>query len=158
MFALRTSLVPESLAAPARAVLAGIDLNLALYDAVSMDVHIARSLGPQRTPRVLTLVFAVIALTLAIVGIYGVLTSSVTQRVAEIGVRVALGAGVADVVRMIVAEGGRLVAIGAVVGSAAAVGLGRLLASRVQEVRPFEPAVRIRGFQGCPDSRPNETI
>ena len=64
----------------------------------------------------LTLVFAATAFTLAVIGIYGVLTWAVAQRVAEIGVRVALGARTTDVVRMVLTQGGRLIALGLVIG------------------------------------------
>jgi ABC-type antimicrobial peptide transport system permease subunit len=90
---------------------------------------------------VLTLVFAAVAFTLAVIGIYGVLTWAVTQRVGEIGVRLALGAKSKDIVRMILMQGGRLLAIGLAVGLAGAIGLGRLLAAQIQAVPALDPAV-----------------
>jgi putative ABC transport system permease protein len=89
----------------------------------------------------LTLVFAATAFTLAVIGIYGVLTWAVAQRVAEIGVRVALGARTTDVVRMVLTQGGRLIALGLVIGAAIAVVLGRVLASQIQTVSALDPAV-----------------
>jgi putative ABC transport system permease protein len=90
---------------------------------------------------VLTLVFAAVAFTLAVVGIYGVLTWAVTQRFGEIGVRLALGARGTDIVRLILGQGGRLTAIGLVAGIGAAVVLGRYMASQIHEVSPLDPLV-----------------
>jgi putative ABC transport system permease protein len=90
---------------------------------------------------VLTIAFAAIALTLAVVGIYGVLSWSVTQRFGEIGVRMALGARGADIVRMIIKQGGRLIVIGLALGFAAALALGRVMTSQIYEVSAYDPAV-----------------
>ena len=108
-----------------------------------MDARIASSLGPQRTPMVLTLVFAGVAVMLAVIGIYGVLNWAVTQRVSEIGLRVALGAQVRDIVRMVLAQGGRLVAIGGALGVVGAIGLGAVLSSQIGPAtsKPFTQAI-----------------
>ena len=90
---------------------------------------------------VLTLVFAGIAFTLAVIGIYGVLSWAVTQRVGEIGVRMALGARSLDIVRMILKQGARMTAIGLAIGIVAAIALGRVLASQIERVGAFDPAV-----------------
>ncbi len=78
---------------------------------------------------------------LAVIGIYGVLNWAVTQRVSEIGVRVALGAQVRDIVWMVLAQGSRLVAIGAALGVAGAVGLGAVLSSQIRNVSAVDPTV-----------------
>ena len=106
-FALRTVLPPEQLASAVSAAIAALDPDIALYDSQTMDDRVSISLGPQRTPMVLTLVFAGIAFALAVIGIYGVLAWSVSQRVGEIGVRMALGARAADIGRMILQPGRR---------------------------------------------------
>ena len=90
---------------------------------------------------VLTLVFAAVAFVLAVIGLYGVLAWAVSQRVGEIGVRMALGARAADIGRMILQQGGRLVAIGLVVGVAGSLALGRVLASQLDRVGAFDPVV-----------------
>jgi putative ABC transport system permease protein len=90
---------------------------------------------------VLTVVFAAIAFALAVIGIYGVLAWGVAQRIGEIGVRMALGARAEDIGRLILGQGGRLVAIGLVVGIVGAVALGRVLASQLDRVAAFDPVV-----------------
>jgi predicted permease len=141
VFTLRAAVRPEQIGNAARVVIGRIDSEVALYDAMPMDVRIQRSLGPQRTPMVLTLVFAAIAFALAVVGLYGVLASTVTQRVAEIGVRLALGAPVTRVLRMILAEGARLVAVGLVLGTGGAILAGRLLSARIEYVSGLDAPV-----------------
>lgn len=124
---LRTSLPPERMTRAAAAAIHRIDPGLAVFDVRSMQARVAQALGPQRTPMVLTLLFAAVAFSLAVVGIYAVLNWTVTQRVGEIGVRIALGADDRRVVGTVIRQGGRLIAIGLVFGLAAALGLGRLL-------------------------------
>jgi len=140
-FILRTTLPPEQLTRLANAAIAGLDPELALFDVLPMDVRVLRSMGPQRTPMVLTLVFAGVAFTLAVLGIYGVLTWAVTQRIGEIGVRMALGAQARDVVRMVLKQGGRLIAVGLVFGVAGAMALGRVLASQIPNVKALDSGV-----------------
>lgn len=140
-FTLRTTLNPADLTRAAANVIAGIDPDLALFDVMSMDARVNRSLGPQRTPMTLTLAFAAIAFTLAVIGVYGVLTWTVTQRSGEMGVRMALGAHGADVVRLVLAQGGRLLAAGMLLGCIGAMALGRLLAANIPAVTAADPAV-----------------
>jgi predicted permease len=141
VFTLRTTLPPEQLMRPAEAVFEGLDAEVTLFDEQTMRTRLLRSLGPQRTPMVLTIVFAAVAFTLAVIGIYGVLTWAVTQRVGEIGVRMALGARAGDIVRMVLKEGGRLIALGLAFGIAGAIALGRAVASQIQNVSAVDPGV-----------------
>jgi predicted lysophospholipase L1 biosynthesis ABC-type transport system permease subunit len=136
--ALRTVLPPADLAGAVTAAIAAIDSDVALYDARTMDQRVERSLGAQRAPMVLTLVFAGVAFVLAVVGIYGVLSWAVTQRVGEIGVRMALGANASDIGRMILTQGGRLIAVGLAAGIAGALALGRVLAAQLPAVESFD--------------------
>jgi predicted permease len=140
-FTLRTTLAPDQLTRAASAAVLRIDPDAPLSNPAPMDTRVQQSLGPQRAAMALTLLFAATAFTLAVVGIYGVLTWAVAQRVAEIGVRVALGARTTDVVRMVLTQGGRLIALGLLIGSAVAVGLGRVLATQIQSVSVLDPAV-----------------
>jgi predicted permease len=140
-YTLRTTLPPEQLTRVASAAVARLDPELAVAEPMPMDVRLLRSMGPQRTPMVLTLVFAGIAFTLAVIGIYGVLSWAVSQRVGEIGVRMALGARSLDIVRMILKQGARTTALGLALGVVAAIALGRVLESQIERVGAFDPAV-----------------
>jgi len=101
---------------------------------------ISESIGDQRLYTVLLAVFAGIGLSLALLGVYGVISYSVTRRIQEIGVRVALGAGPAHVLRMVIRQGLVLVATGAVIGLSAALAMTRLIAGELYGVKPNDPA------------------
>jgi predicted permease len=141
VFALRTVVPPSQLAGAVSAAIAAIDPEVALSDARTLDDRVEGSLGPQRAPMVLTLVFAAVAFVLAVIGIYGVLAWGVSQRVSEIGVRMALGARAADIGRMILRQGGKLIAIGLGLGVAGALGIGQVLASQLERVGSFDAAI-----------------
>jgi predicted permease len=138
---LRTTLPLDRLTGAARAAIAALDPELALADAQPYEAIVQRALGPERTPMALTLVFAAVAFALAVIGVYGVLTWAATQRFAEFGVRLALGAQGHDIVRMVLGQGGRLIALGCALGVGGAAVLGRLLASQLQVVSALDPAV-----------------
>lgn len=140
-FVLKTAVPPEQLTGQMADTISRIDPGLPLYDIKPLAVRVEDSLGPQRTPMVLTMVFAGVAITLAVIGIYGVLTWAVTQRFGEIGVRMALGARSADIVGMVVKQGGRLTLIGLMVGLAGAFALARMMASQLYGVSAFDPQV-----------------
>jgi predicted permease len=139
--ALRTVVPPSQLAGAVSAAVAAVDPEIAVSDARALDERVEGSLGPQRTPMVLTLVFAAVAFALAVIGIYGVLAWAVAQRVNEIGVRMALGARAADIGGMILRQGGKLILIGLAIGVAGAVALGRVLESQLDRVGSFDAAV-----------------
>ena len=141
VLALRTVVPPSQLAGAVSAAITAIDPDVALSDARTLDDRVEGSLGPQRAPMVLTLVFAGVAFVLAVIGIYGVLAWGVSQRVNEIGVRMALGARAVDIGQMILRQGGKLIAIGLVLGVAGALGLGQVLASQLERVGSFDAAV-----------------
>jgi predicted permease len=134
MFVVRSALPVQSVTAAVQAAIARVDGGVALQNIASMDKRVQNALGPQRTPMVLTLVFAAIAVSLAVIGVYGVLSWAVTRRVAEIGVRKALGAQTADVLRMVMKEGARMIGAGLVFGLAGSLALGRVLAALIPEV------------------------
>jgi predicted permease len=138
---LRAVVPPEQLARAVSAATSALDPEVAWYDMRTMDERVSESLGPQRTPMVLTLMFAGVAFVLAVIGIYGVLAWAVAQRVNEIGVRMALGARSTDIGRMVLGQGGRLIAVGLAVGVAGAIALGRVLASQLDRVGSFDLTV-----------------
>lgn len=112
----------------------------------TLQKTILESVGDQRMHTVLLAVFAAIGLTLALLGVYGVVSYSVTRRTQEIGVRVALGAAPSDVLRMIMRQGLALIAIGAVIGLAAALAMTRFIAGELYGVKPNDPATLLVAF------------
>jgi len=131
---------PEALSAALRRAVQSIDPDQPIYNIRSMDSLLATTLAPRRVSLLLLATFAVTALLLAGVGIYGVLAYSVTRRTHEIGIRMALGARRADVLVMVLRQGLRLVLAGAALGVAAAFGLTRLMSSLLFGVSPTDPA------------------
>jgi putative ABC transport system permease protein len=156
-FGVRTAGDPESLIPEIRSVIRGIDSELPLDAVGTVDALVETSLSQRRFAMLLMAVFAGLALILAVIGIYGVLAYSVTQATQEIGIRVALGAKHADVLRLVFAYGGSLVAAGIVIGFGIALAAGRLLASQLFEVRATDPAtfaavataLALTGFAAC---------
>ena len=112
-----------------RGVIAEIDLAQPIFDLQTVEQLVAKSLGQRRFTLTLMVLFGGVALILAVVGIYGVMAYTVAQRTQEIGIRIALGARPADVLRMLLRDGMRLVAIGLIAGTAVALALTRVAAS-----------------------------
>ena len=127
--ALRTTVDPTSVVAPVRAVVRDADRSIALYNIATMDDLVSRQTSQSRFMMWLMGVFAAIALALSVIGIYGVMSYLVTQRTREIGIRLALGAGGQDILRLVVGNGARLIGAGIAIGVVAAVALQRLVAS-----------------------------
>jgi len=136
---LRTAREPLALVAPVKATVHAMDPAQPVYDIATMDQRLSESMAPQRFNALLVGAFALAALTLAGVGIYGVLAFSVARRTPEIGVRMALGARRAEVLTLVVGEGLRLCGLGVGLGLAASVPLTRLLRSVLFGVGPSDP-------------------
>ncbi|MCL4178176.1 MAG: ABC transporter permease [Verrucomicrobia bacterium] len=137
---LRTESDPLSLLAAVREQVRDLDPNQPLHDCKSLEQCMAESAMAQRVTCWLLGVFSGIALALAAVGIYGLISYSVAQRTHEIGVRMALGAERSQVTRLVVGGSLKLVLIGVAVGLAAAGGLTGFLTSLLYGVRPIDPA------------------
>jgi predicted permease len=135
----RTAGEPMALAAPIRQVIREVDPNQPIRTVASLKTVLVESIARDRFFTLLFAIFGSLALTLAGVGIYGVLAYSVRQRTQEIGVRMALGARAIDVLRLVSGGGMKLVAIGAVIGTAAALMLSRVLASQLYGITPTDP-------------------
>jgi predicted permease len=135
----RTAGDPMALAAPIRQLIRDVDPNQPIRSTVSLKGVLAESIAQDRFFTLLFAVFGGLALVLAAVGIYGVLAYSVRQRTQEIGVRMALGARATDVLRMVAGAGMRLVGIGVVIGTIAALVLSRVLASQLYGITPTDP-------------------
>ena len=129
-----------NLVSPIREVVREADKDVALSNVMSMDDFVAQSLSQRRFNMLLLMAFAGLALVLAAVGLYSVLSYVVRRRTREIGVRVALGAQAYDIVRMVLLDGLRPTAIGLLIGVAGALLLGKLVASVIYGVRPSDPA------------------
>jgi predicted permease len=117
------------------------DPEMPVFDVKTMPSRLATSMVNRRAAMVLCVVFAGLALLLSAIGIYGVLAYTVTHRTREFGIRVALGAGVRDVVGMVVGHGAKLAAAGLAIGVAGAAALTRLMASFLYDVKPGDPTV-----------------
>jgi putative ABC transport system permease protein len=136
----RTDGDPDALGDPLRAAIWSVDPDQPVWKIRSMESLVARDLAPQRFTAVLSSSFAVLALLLAVVGVYGVMSYAVAQRTREIGIRMALGAGRGEVERMVLGRGLRIVVAATVLGLAAAYGAARLLASQLFGVPPTDLA------------------
>jgi putative ABC transport system permease protein len=134
----RTQNDPASLTTAVRDAIAEIDRAQPIYDMQTLDQLVAKSLGQRRFTLTLMVLFGVIALVLSAIGIYGVMAFAVTQRTQEIGIRMALGAGAKDVLKMVVGSGMFLAAIGVAVGLIGAFALTRLMASLLFGVSPTD--------------------
>jgi putative ABC transport system permease protein len=135
----RTTGEPMALAAPIRDVIREIDPNQPIRSTAPLTTVMAESIARDRFFTLLFAVFGTLALVLAAIGIYGVLAYSVRQRTQEIGVRMALGARAVDVLRIVAASGMRLVGLGIVIGTVAALILSRVLASQLYGITPTDP-------------------
>jgi putative ABC transport system permease protein len=136
---LRTEGDPASFVATVRREVNSVDPDLALARIRTMDQLMSQSLGQSRYRGVLLGIFAVIALTLAAVGIYGVIAYAVSRRTREIGIRMALGARKLDIFKMVVGHGMILSLIGVVIGLAASLMLTRYLSSLLYGVSSTDP-------------------
>jgi predicted permease len=139
VFEVRTAVDPRTVTPAVRSIVTQLDSNLPLLSMNTQSDEIDRSLFQERLIARLSSLFGGLALSLACVGLYGLLSYEVAQRTREIGVRMALGARPSDVLRFIVGQGMALSAAGAILGILGALGVTRYLASLLYGVRPFDP-------------------
>jgi len=135
----RSPLDQGSLLAAVRNELKALDPSLPVSNIRTMEEVVKQSLVTRRFVLLLFGLFAGLALVLATVGVYGVLTASVSQRTRELGVRIALGATARDLIKLVVGQGLKLVVIGIVAGVVAAVGLQTVIGKLLFGVRPTDP-------------------
>jgi len=140
-FTLRTETDPASMVKSAEQAMWRVDPNLPVLKAIPMDLLASQTLAVRRASSALISAFAVLALVLACIGIYGVMAYAVTQRQQEIGIRMALGAQRGNVLRMMMGLGIRLTALGVFIGLIGALALTRLMTSLLFEVNAVNPLI-----------------
>ncbi|HET9319351.1 MAG TPA: FtsX-like permease family protein, partial [Bryobacteraceae bacterium] len=137
----RTASDPASMIRAVKDQVYSVDKDQPMYKIRTMDQVVAESQSSPRFTLIVLAIFAAVALALAAVGIYGVISYAVTQRTREIGIRIALGAERGDVVRLVVGQGTTLAVTGVLVGLAAAFALTRLMSSLLFGVSATDPAI-----------------
>ena len=137
----RTPLSPQVMSNALARAIQSLDGNLALYEVITLQEQVDRSTSPQKAAVTLVGVLGGLALLLAAIGLYGVMSYAVSQRTRELGLRMALGARAADLLRLVMSQGLALTASGVLLGGAAALLLTRLLASYLYHVSPRDPLV-----------------
>jgi len=130
---------PEDLATPVRKIVADLDRDQPVTDVRTMDQILSQSLSGAKFATRLLGLFAAVAVLLAVMGIYGVLSYFVNQRTREIGIRVALGADPTNVLRLVTKLGLKLALLGVAIGAALALGLARVISNILFAVKPTDP-------------------
>jgi len=137
---LKTKAEPATLASAIQAAVASVDSAQPAADFKTMEEYVVGSLGPQRMAASLLEIFSALALFLAAIGLYGVISYSAAQRTQEIGIRMALGAQRRQVWGMVIRQGLRLASAGILAGAVAAAVLAQVLRSQLFEVSAFDPS------------------
>ncbi len=140
-YVLRTNRAPETFSGPVRNAVQALAPNQPLYQLQSLEAHLAGSIRQQQIMPNLLSVFGILALLLAVIGVYGVMSYSVAQRTQEIGIRRTLGAGRGAIIRMVVWHGMKVCGAGAIVGLVLALLVTRTLATFLVGVSPFDSGV-----------------
>jgi putative ABC transport system permease protein len=135
----RASVDPASLTGAVRGAISGLDKDLPVFRVKTMEQFVSESMAQRRFAMALVGIFASVAMAIACVGLYGVLSYSITQRLREIGIRMALGASGADVLLLVVGQGMLLALVGVALGSVAAFLLTRLMANLLFAVTASDP-------------------
>jgi putative ABC transport system permease protein len=137
--ALRAQHEPSTLATSARQAVAAIDPVLPVTSIATMETQLEESVAPERFSTMVLGAFALSALLLAAIGLYGKLAFTVAQRTREIGVRIALGARPADVIGMVIRQGMWIVFAGLMIGMVAAAGLASAMTGLLYRTKPLDP-------------------
>jgi len=135
----RTTEPLQSISAALLREVHALDANLALYETITLQEQVDRSTSPQLVAVTLVSILAGLALLLAAIGLYGVMSYAVAQSMRELGLRIALGAGSSDLLRLVISRGLRLTAGGVFLGAVAGLILTRLLGKLLYNVSPYDP-------------------
>jgi putative ABC transport system permease protein len=142
-FVIRTATNPMSLAREIRRIVTEVDPNQTVYNVRTMEQALSQMVAPQRFWMQLYGIFALLALILAAIGIYGVMSYSVNERTHEIGVRMAVGAQTGTVLKLVITQGLKLTFLGTAIGILGGFGLTRLISSYLFGVTPTDPLTYI---------------
>ena len=136
---IRTPLSPETMAAALTREVHALDANLALYEVITLQEQLDRSTSPQQVAVTLVGILGALALLLAVIGLYGVMSYAVSQSTRELGLRMALGADASNLLRLVMSRGLALTAGGVLLGAAVSLALTRLLGNLLYKVSPRDP-------------------
>jgi putative ABC transport system permease protein len=136
----RSASDPAALTSAIRQAVAALDQDQPVYGVATMHQLVRDSVSTQRVTLILLGLFSGLALLLAAIGVYGVISYAVAQRSQEIGIRMALGASKPDILRMVLGQGGRIAGAGIAVGAVASLGLTRLMSKLLFSVSATDPA------------------
>ena len=143
---IRTRLSPETMAATLAREVHAMDPDVALYEVITLQEQVDRSTSPQMVAVTLVGVLGGLALLLAAIGLYGVMSYAVSQSTRELGLRMALGAGASNLMRLVMSRGLVLTAGGVLLGAAVSLGLTRLLGNLLYQVSPRDPLAFAAAF------------
>jgi putative ABC transport system permease protein len=138
-FVVRSTSDPLRLVPALRAAVEEVDRNLPIFNIKTLNQYVAEQLWQPRQTMTLLVIFGAIAVVLAVTGVYGIMAYAIGQRTHEIGIRMALGAGSRDVLRLVLARGVLLVALGVAIGVAGSFALTGLLGTLLWGVTPTDP-------------------
>jgi ABC-type antimicrobial peptide transport system permease subunit len=136
---IRTTQPLQNISAAVLREVHALDQNLALYETITLQEQVNRSTSPQLVAVTLVSILGGLALLLAAVGLYGVMSYAVAQSNRELGLRLALGAGTANLFRMVISRGLRLTAVGVLCGATAGLALTRIFGTLLYNVTPRDP-------------------
>ncbi|PYT51041.1 MAG: hypothetical protein DMG44_03865 [Acidobacteria bacterium] len=136
---IRTPLSAQTMAAALARQVRALDANLAPYEMITLQEQLDRSTSPQQVAVTLVGILGALALLLAVIGLYGVMSYAVSQSTRELGLRMALGAGASNLLRLVMSRGLALTAGGVLLGAAVSLALTRLLGNLLYKVSPRDP-------------------
>jgi putative ABC transport system permease protein len=139
----RTAVEPEKMSQSVRAEVAGLDPGIPIFDFKTLEEHVGISLFLQRMAATLLSIFGLLALSLAAIGLYGVMAYAVSQRTRELGIRISVGAERRDILKLILGQGLAMSVVGLLAGLVAALAVTRLTAKLLYGVSATDPVTFI---------------